>query len=112
MKLVMLIDGSRENFEEMIDVVDDKLSFFVDTENCNEVNEYRYLFNSIQDFEQSKKEVMLAKFSGKESIAKNLGEEFSEMILTLSDDKKSRYYTEYPIDMFLSLIQIFDKETT
>jgi hypothetical protein len=33
------------------------------------------------------------------------------MIVSLSDNKKSKYYTESTIDMFLSLINIFDKET-
>ena len=107
MKLVMLVDSSNGTASEMADATD-RPSIIIDTKHCDEANEYRYLLNSIDNFSQSNKEIMLANFSGKESITRNLGDECSEMIITLSDRKNSKYYTEYPIDMLRDLIKIFE----
>lgn len=106
----MLVDGTEENFEDMIDAVGNRKSFFIDTENCDERHEYKYLTDSIGFFSQSESEVMIAKFSGKESIIKTLGDERPEMILTLSDKRNSKYYTECPRDILLDLINIFEQE--
>ena len=108
----MLIDGSNKSFEEVIDVANNKQSILIDTENCDETKEYRYLDRTINFFSQlDSKEVMLAKFSGKETIVRDLGDEHSEMIIVLSDNKKSRYYTQSPKRTFLDLINIFEQET-
>jgi len=106
----MLVDGTEENFENMMDAVGTRESFFIDTQNCDEAHEYKYLTSSIGLFSQSDGEVMLAKFSGKESIIKDLGDERPEMILTLSDKKNSKYYTECPRDTLLDLFNIFEQE--
>lgn len=110
MKLVVLVDGSSDNFEDMIDIAknNNKHPILIDTENCNETNEYRYLLNSIENFSHSNREVMLAKFSGKESITRNLGDERSEMIVTVSNKKSSKYYTECPTSLFLDMINILN----
>lgn len=111
MKLVMLVDGNKSNFEQLIDNLNNKKSYLVDTQNCDETHEYNYLLRSIKSFSQSNSEIMLAKFSGRESIVRDLGDESPEMILSLSYNKNSRYYTECPINTFVDLITIFDKET-
>ncbi len=114
MKVVMLVDGSNENFRKLVDAVQDESedseSFFISTEHCDEDTEYRYLKDSIRDFSCSNGKVMLSKFSGRESIIRELGDECPEMILSLSYNKDSKYYTEKPIDMFIDLLNIF-KET-
>ena len=110
MKIVMLVDGTEENFEDMIDAVGTRPSLFIDTGHCDETHECRYLTDSIGLFSQSESEVMLAKFSGKESIIKDLGDERPEMILTLSDKRNSKYYTECPRDTLLDLFNIFEQE--
>jgi hypothetical protein len=111
MKLVMLVDSSRSGFEEMADLVDPTSTCLIDTTNCDATLEYGHLRSSVREFSQSDKELMLINFSGKESILKELGDECSEMILSISYDKNSKYYTECPIEMFLKLLDIFKKET-
>lgn len=109
MKFVILVDGSTSNFEKMIDLTlgAKKKSLFIDTEHCDEDHEYAYLKNSISDFSQSDGEIMLTKFSGRESIVRELGDECPEMILSLSYNKNNKYFTENPIDTFVDLINIF-----
>lgn len=111
MKVVILIDSNIEKFEEMVDLVNDKNITIIDTERCDESHEYVYLINSIDAFSKSNNEIMLGKFSGRESIIKELGDERSEMILALSSNKKSRHYAGKPIEAFLNLINMFEKET-
>lgn len=111
MKVVMLVEDSVSEFEEMEDILKGKKSLFINSENCDEVEEYRCLSDAIDYFAHSDNEIMLAKFSGRESIVKNLGDEHPEMIVTLSYNKNSKYYNEKPVNMFLDLIEIFDKET-
>jgi hypothetical protein len=113
MKFVMLVDGSKGNFEKMVDIAEEKQkeSLFIDTKNCNEIQEYEGLLNNINDFSQSTKEIMLVKFSGRESVIETLGNESPEMIISLSYNKNSKYYTEHPVDMFLDLVTIFEEET-
>jgi len=111
MKVVMLVEDSVSEFGEMEDILKGRKTLFVNTENCDEAEEYAFLSDSITYFTQSDNEIMLAKFSGRESIVNNLGGEHSEMIVTLSYNKNSKYYNEKPKTVFLDLIEIFDKET-
>lgn len=110
-KIVILVDSNFRSFEKMVELVNDKNVLIVDTERCDEAHEYRHLVNSIKEFSKSNSEIMLSKFSGRESIIKELGDERPEMILALSSNKNSRHYSETPVDTFLSLIQMFEKET-
>ena len=107
MKLVILADGSKYTFEQMVLRLDAKESILIDTESCDEAHEFRYLFDAIHELSHSGKEVLLAKFSGKENVSKNLGDECSEMIVTLSDRRGSRFYTEHPVEVCSELINIF-----
>lgn len=111
MKLIILVDSNTGNFEKMIDLVGDKEVLIVNTERCDESHEYRYLTDTIQEFSKSNNEIMLGKFSGRENIIRELGDERSEMILALSSNKNSRHYSASPVDMFLNLINVFEKET-
>lgn len=104
MKLVILVEGDTDYFEDISDSVEDP--FVVITNHCNdEINEYRYLENSIELFSTSiSKEIMLAHFSGKNNIVKNLGEDRPEMIITLSNKESSNYYSECPKQDIFNLI--------
>ena len=103
----MLIDSGRNVFEDMIDLVQTKKCVIIDTTNCDECHEYRYLLNTIDLFEKSNTEIMLVKFSGKESIVQDLGDERPAMILSLSNDETSNYYTEKPVEMLTNLVEMF-----
>lgn len=109
MQFVILVDSDKGDMEDMTDAIKSRSYLIVNTEHCGELREYRYLLNTIRAFSKSKKEILLAKFSGKESVAKDLGDECSEMVLTLSNKEDSSYYTECPQKMFTDLVSIFDK---
>jgi hypothetical protein len=107
MKLVVLVNDSKGDFEQMIDAVGNTQSLFIDTQHCDEEHEYNNLNSNIAYFSQSDKQIMLARFSGRESIVKNLGDERPEMIISISGDKSTSYYTENPVATFVNLISIF-----
>jgi hypothetical protein len=109
MKLVILIEDCMTEFEKMVDAVKNKESLLLDTENCDEIHEYYYLLDGINYFSQTSKEIMLAKFSGRNTVVEGLGDERPEMIIPLSCRTGSRYYTENPVKMFLDLIDVFEK---
>lgn len=110
-KIVILVDSNLKSFEKMVELVNDKNVLIINTEKCDDVHEYRHLVNSIKEFSKSNSEIMLSKFSGRENVIKELGDECPEMILALSSNKNSRHYSESPVDTFLSLVQMFEKET-
>jgi hypothetical protein len=109
MKFVTLVDGSKSNFDKMACLTDSKKSLLLDTEKCSENNEYKYLLNTIHTFSQSDKEVMLARFSGREAIVQDLGDESPEMIVSISYNSNSPYYSGCPVSMFSDLINMFSK---
>jgi hypothetical protein len=111
MKIVILVDSNIKSFDKMVDLVQDKDIILIDTERCDEANEYRYLVRTLDEFSKSDSEIMLGKFSGRENVIKELGDERPEMILALSSKKNSRHYVGKPIDTFLNLISMFEKET-
>jgi hypothetical protein len=111
MKLVILVDCNAKSFERMVSLVDKKDILIIVTERCDETHEYRNLVDAIKEFSNSNSEIMLGKFSGREKIIKELGDERSEMILALSSNKNSQHYSARPVDTFLELINAFEKET-
>lgn len=111
MKLVILVDSNTKSFESMVNLVDDKDIVIIDTERCDATHEYLHLINAINEFSKSNNEIMLGKFSGREDVIKELGDECSEMILTLSSNRSSMHYAEQPVVLFSDLIRTFEKET-
>jgi len=109
MKVVVLVEGSRADLDEMEAGLPGKSHQVIDTKNRDELHEYKILINNIKEFSKSGNEVMLAKFSGRESITNRLGDELPEMIIPLSKNKNSRYYVECPVSTFLDLIEAFEK---
>jgi hypothetical protein len=110
MKLVLLVDSSNGSYAKMAEMINDKDTLLVDTEDCDEPHERKKLFDSIKAFTHSSKEIMLAKISGRESIIRELGDECPEMILSLSFNKHSRHYSANPIQTFQNLINTFERE--
>lgn len=111
MKIVILVDSNLKSFDEMVDLVEEKEPLIIDTERCDESHEYKYILNSIKEFSQSNSEIMLGKFSGRESVLRELGDERPEMILALSSNRNSQHYAENPVTMFSELLKTFQKET-
>jgi len=109
MKLVMLIDGSKGDFEKLVKLLEHEHPLLIDTSDCDENKEYTYIINNLHVFSQSGRNIMLARFSGKDSIIRNLGDERPEMILALSYNKDSINYTECPADILLEMIERLKK---
>lgn len=109
MKVVMLIDSENGDFDDIVDSVSKKNPVVINTNSCNEAVEYRYLQTNIEYFSKhSKNDILLAKFSGKEDIARELGDKLAEMIVTVSYNKDSRFYTEFPRETITNLVNIFN----
>ena len=107
MKFVLLIDGSFNNFKRMIDLLANRKSHFIDTTKCDEEHEYYYLKKEIEKFSHSNNEVLLVRFSGRQAIAKEIGDETPEMVVFISYDKNSRQFVENPIEVFSNLLTVF-----
>jgi len=115
MKLVILVDCVESEFKDLIELLkNEKIRLFMDTRNCDEVEEFEYITSELFVFSQlTEEEIMLINFSGKESVVRELGDKFSEMIVSLSEDKNSIYYTESLKETLLKtidLIKNFEKE--
>lgn len=111
MKLIVLVNSNIDSFNKMVELINKKEIYIINTEHCDANHEYNYLLDSIKEFSRSSNEVMLGKFSGRETIIKELGDERPEMIVTLSSNKNSRHYSENPVETFLHTIVAFEKET-
>jgi hypothetical protein len=112
MKLIVITDGSTENFEKMLDIVGKTKipSLFIITKLCDETSEYNFLLDNIKWFsEKGDLQLLVAKFSGRETVANELGDVCPEMIVPLSYNKQSRYYAEQPVKTFLDLVHIFNR---
>lgn len=106
MKIVFLVECDKE-----IDNLDlDYKVMVVETNNLKEKKEINLICNSINKFSKSNYEILFVKFSGKEEISSLIGDEFSEMIVTLSSNKKSLYYTSNLVNSIKELIDIFKGE--
>ena len=105
----MLIEGSVDNFDRMIDVSRNYKSVFMDSTDYDEQLEYEYLSAVIKDFSKSDDEIMIARHTGRTNILRNLGDRLSEMIIPISYNKNSKYNNECPTEMFKLLLDLFKK---
>lgn len=115
MKIITLIEGSKENLYKMITLATkfDKSVLSFDTEGYNSENEYDAIITETERFLKSPHfDTMIGRFSGREEIARVLGDDFSNMIFIMSYNKYSKYYTECPVSTFSDLLNLFEKETT
>ena len=81
-----------------------------DTRQMEEKSEFKKIINKVKDFSKSPFEVMIVRYSGRESVYKEITDECTEMIVCFSDNKNSRHYIECPANIFLDLIHVFKKE--
>ena len=110
MKIVVLVESSNGDYDTMANTVKEEDPVLIDTSCCEEAKEYRCLRQAVETFSRSDNTIMLARFSGNESTSRNLGDQLSEMILTLSDNKNSIYYTGCPVNLFSDIVNIFKEE--
>ena len=114
MKMIVLVHGTKTNLDKMIALTRNKRYniTYIDTEYCSEEVEYEELMGEVEDFSlNGLTDVLFIRFSGRDCIARTIGDEFSEMVIVMSYDKCSKYYTECPVSTFSDLINSFKKET-
>ena len=98
MKLILLIESSVSDFKRLIASLDN-IAFnerrrFIDTTKLEENPERNRLTSALKSFSNSEDEILLARFSGKEDIVKELGDDNPQMLLCLSCNKDSSHYTD------------------
>lgn len=105
MKVILLTDDDDATFSRLKEKIRDKTYIVVDSTLSNKNNEIAYLTESIHGFSKSNGyEIMLVKFSGKEEVRQELGDENSEMIISVSGNPNSAYFIENLENVFLKLI--------
>jgi hypothetical protein len=109
MKVIFLIEDSNENYEEMRRISKKQGPVCLNTEGWSEEEELNTLSMAINMFMD--KDLMLIKCSGRESVMGELGDEYSEMMITLSSNRTSRHYIENTTEVFRDLVQKLFKET-
>ena len=94
-KLVVLVDSSKENFNELRNIVEGYLPEFEDTTCDNggvsDEDESDYINVLIDMFSKSNDDVMFIRFSGKENVARQVGDECSEMVIPISSKKDTHF---------------------
>lgn len=103
MKIIFLLDLQSHELDAIMDLVKTK-SIFLDTHDQTEEKEYNRIKYEIDKFLNSSIETMVVRFTGRETIVKDLGDEYSEMIVALSTNKQSRYYTREIRKIFFEML--------
>lgn len=111
MKIILLIDADPARFRRIVNIVaknnnKEPLSFI--SGKGDEVKDYNGLYNVIERFSHLNEDIIIINYSGEEEVVQSLGDERSEMIISLSYNKKSRYYVENLEKMVLDLLQVFN----
>ena len=102
-KLIVLLESSKENYERMKELAGSTPALFVDTEGESEGKEYRHISRAVNCFSHSKQTCMIVRFSGRLSVSESVGGDTPEMLVSLSYNKNSTFYTENPEKTFLEL---------
>lgn len=107
MKIILLIEADPSQYRKMLKLIKNRNPFSFISGKSDEVQEYMVLYNKVEDFTRSGRDIMLVNFSGREDIVQSLGGERPEMIISLSYNKDSKYYVDNPEKMVLDLLEIF-----
>ena len=106
MKIIVLIEGSREICERMKKSIEDFPNLLIDTEGESENRECRHIGRVIQNYSNSPEMILLVKYSGRHSVLEVVGGETSEMIISLSSNKNSTAFTECLEKTFLDTVEL------
>ena len=109
MKIVALVESNWEDFENILNKLGERLSVCLSTELIGD-GECDVIEYSIDSFLNSEMEVMLIKYSGDESVANYLGDICPEMLISVSNNVESLNYMEHPVETFLELVTLLEKE--
>jgi len=111
MKLIILVESNCKQLEDMLSKLN-KEFFLLNTKNCEEEeDENDTISDEIEVFALSEVEVMIVKYSGRNVVAQSLGDNYPQMIIPVSYNETSLNYMEHPVETFLELVDILEKET-
>lgn len=112
MKLVILTDACQEtlNILATTTFMAGAKYKYTASYTLDERKEFKKIINNIKEFSSSPvSQVLLVKFTGRESVYKELSDTLSEMIFFFSTNKNSGHYIENVPNTFLDLILTFAK---
>jgi hypothetical protein len=110
MKVILLVEGESSECSEFSkdledNISDGKIINYIDTNYQTEIPEEDYLENVISNFSNSRyADVLVIRYSGNESLAEDISGRFSDMIVSVSYDKDSKYYIDNPKNVFREFV--------
>jgi len=116
MKTIFLLDMQKSEFDSLMNLMSVKPIILDTTKNKTEEEEYneiKYfidLFLNSDTGEIKNASIMIVRFSGRERIAREAGDQCKETIITLSTKKRSIYYTSELKDVFIKAIETVVQE--
>lgn len=109
-KLIFLLDCSKKDIDKLVTITSNYRTKFVDTIKAGVVSEYDYISKEIDTFLYSKNNVLIVKFSGATDVSRDVGDDYSEMLVTLSTRKGHKCYTENLSKTFNDMLLILNYE--
>lgn len=103
-KLVVLVDCPKKSITALKEQASDYKVKIIDTIKSGTASEYDYITKEIETFLYSGNDILIVKFSGSELVAEDIGDEYSEMLITLSCNKNSPFYVEDLVNTFSDMI--------
>lgn len=107
MKSVFLVDSNNELFRKLVTEVGNVGWVEVTKHISDDEREFNYILTVIDKFRKSTKQVMLINFSGKEAIVTTLGDECPDMLLGISTNPRSSFYSGCPTELVKDMLGIF-----
>ena len=110
-KLIILADGNTRQVGMLMDTIKRICPVYLDSSYCEEKSEYFYLAKNIRNFlEEKDKKILIIRYSGNKKIAKEIGDRISQIVIQISFDRESIFYTKKPIEITIDMIRAFIKE--
>ena len=113
--MIVLLESSEAKINDIVAIAKSKNYNIetINTHDCSADDEYYEIVERVDDFSlNSTSEILFINFSGRDYIARFIGDEFTDMVIVMSCDKLSEYYTVCPVNTFLELMNSFEKEIT
>jgi hypothetical protein len=91
MKIIALVEGSKDICERMERSIEEFPHLLIDTEGESENRECRHIGRVIQNFSNSDNMILLVRYSGRHSVIEVVGGDSPEMIISLSSNKEKTF---------------------
>lgn len=105
-KLIVLLDCPKKTMSMIKEQANNYKIREVDTINSATSSEYDYISREINDFLYSGNDILIVKFSGSKTVSSDIGDEYSEMVITLSCKKNSSFYSDNVVKTFSDMLLV------